>query len=52
MKIVIPSAKDKLCGHFGHCEYFTFVKVNPETKEILSIEKKVQKKVFLGKVQI
>ena len=41
MKIVIPSAENKLCGHFGHCEYFTFVEVNPETKEILSIEKKV-----------
>ena len=41
MKIVIPSADEKLCGHFGHCEYFTFVEVNPETKEILSIEKKV-----------
>ena len=41
MKIVIPSAENKLCGHFGHCEYFTFVDVNPETKEILSIEKKV-----------
>ena len=41
MKIVIPSAENKLCGHFGHCEYFTFVEVNPESKEILSIEKKV-----------
>lgn len=41
MKIVIPSAENKLCGHFGHCEYFTFVEVNPETKEILNIEKKV-----------
>ena len=41
MKIVIPSAENRLCGHFGHCEYFTFVEVNPETKEILSIEKKV-----------
>ena len=51
MKIVIPSAEDKLCGHFGHCEYFTFVEVNPETKEILSIEKKYQKKVFLVRVQ-
>ena len=35
MKIVIPSAEGKLCGHFGHCEYFTFVDANPETKEIL-----------------
>ena len=24
MKIVIPSKEEKLCGHFGHCEYFTF----------------------------
>ena len=41
MKIVSPSAENKLCGHFGHCEYFTFVEVNPETKEILSIDKKI-----------
>ena len=41
MKIVIPSAYEKLCGHFGHCEYFTFVEVNSESKEILNIEKKV-----------
>lgn len=41
MKIVIPSSDEKLCGHFGHCEYFTFVEINPETKEIISIEKKV-----------
>ena len=41
MKIVIPSAENKLCGHFGHCEYFTFVEVNSETKEILSIDKKI-----------
>lgn len=41
MKIVIPSADGKLCGHFGHCEYFTFVEANPETKEILSIEEKI-----------
>ena len=37
MKIVIPSADEKLCGHFGHCVYFTFVEVNRETKEILRI---------------
>ena len=41
MKIVIPSADEKLCGHFGHCEYFTFVEINPKTKEIINIEKKV-----------
>lgn len=41
MKIVIPSKDEKLCGHFGHCEYFSFVEVNPETNEILSIEKRI-----------
>ena len=41
MKIVIPTSDGKLCGHFGHCESFTFVEVNPETKEILNIEEKV-----------
>lgn len=41
MKIVIPTAEGKLCAHFGHCEAFTFVEVNPETKEIISIEEKI-----------
>ena len=38
MKIVIPTLDGKLCGHFGHCESFTFVEVNSETKEIKNIE--------------
>ena len=37
MKIAIPTAEGKLCGHFGHCETFTFVEVDEKTKEILSI---------------
>ena len=41
MKIVIPSKDEKLCGHFGHCEYFSIVEVNDETNEILSIESKI-----------
>jgi predicted Fe-Mo cluster-binding NifX family protein len=41
MKICIPTLEGKLCGHFGHCDSFTFAEVNPETKEIISIEKKV-----------
>ena len=41
MKIVIPTAEGKLCGHFGHCESFTFVEINPQTQEILKIEEKV-----------
>ena len=41
MKIVIPAQDGKLCSHFGHCESFTFVDVNPQTKEILNIESKI-----------
>ena len=41
MKIAIPTEQGKLCSHFGHCESFTFVEVNPETKEILNIENKI-----------
>lgn len=41
MKIAIPTENNKLCSHFGHCESFTFVDVNPVTKEILNIENKV-----------
>ena len=41
MKIAIPTENGKLCSHFGHCESFTFVEVNPETKEILNTETRV-----------
>ena len=40
MKIAIPTENEKLCPHFGHAESFTFVEINPETKEILTIESK------------
>ena len=38
MKIAIPTSEGKLCAHFGHCETITFVDVNVETKEIISIK--------------
>lgn len=41
MKICIPTANGRLCGHFGHCESFTFAEIDPETKEILNIEEKI-----------
>lgn len=41
MKIVIPTENGRLCGHFGHCESFTFVEVNTDTKEIISIEERI-----------
>ncbi len=41
MKICIPTSEGKLCGHFGHCDSFTFAEINPETKEILNIEERI-----------
>ncbi len=41
MKICIPMCESLLCGHFRHCDSFTIVKVNPNTKEILNIEEKI-----------
>lgn len=37
MKIAIPTLEGKLCAHFGHCETFSFVEVDSETNEIISI---------------
>ena len=38
MRIAIPLAEGRLTMHFGHCETFAFIEVNPESKEIVSIE--------------
>lgn len=38
MKIAIPVANEKLCMHFGHCETFAVLAVDPQTKKILSRE--------------
>ena len=42
MKIAIPTEDNHLCSHFGHCEAFTFVEVNPETKEIIESNMKIE----------
>ena len=34
MKIAIPMAEGKLCMHFGHCEQFALLDVNPESKQV------------------
>jgi len=34
MKIAIPLADGKLSAHFGHCEQFALVSVDPESKII------------------
>ncbi len=34
MRIAIPVAAGKLAMHFGHCEVFALLEVNPKTKKI------------------
>ena len=38
MRIAIPLANGRLALHFGHCEQFAIIDVDPETKTILSQE--------------
>ncbi|MBL7215194.1 MAG: NifB/NifX family molybdenum-iron cluster-binding protein [Phycisphaerae bacterium] len=38
MKIAIPTANGQLCMHFGHCEQFAFVTVDPESKTVTGTE--------------
>lgn len=38
MKIAIPTNGGKLCQHFGHCEVFTFIEVDDNTKQIINRE--------------
>lgn len=38
MKIAVPTANGLLCPHFGHCDEFTIVDVNLETKNITNTE--------------
>lgn len=36
MRIAIPLADGHLARHFGHCEKFAFVDVDPQTKQVAS----------------
>ena len=38
MRIAIPTADGKLCLHFGHCQQFTVVDVDPDTKSVVRTE--------------
>lgn len=38
MKIAIPIADGLLCAHFGHCQQFTILEIDPEAKSILKSE--------------
>jgi predicted Fe-Mo cluster-binding NifX family protein len=37
MRIAMPLAGGKLSPHFGHCEEFALVNVDPATKKVLSM---------------
>ncbi|MFH2054777.1 MAG: NifB/NifX family molybdenum-iron cluster-binding protein [bacterium] len=41
MKIAIPTTDGLLSPHFGRCEEFVLTDVDPESKQVLSIEKAV-----------
>lgn len=36
MRIALPLAAGRLCMHFGHCEQFVLIDVDPTTKRITS----------------
>ncbi|RKX26704.1 MAG: ATPase [Candidatus Zixiibacteriota bacterium] len=38
MKIAIPTVNGLLCPHFGHCQQFAIIDVDPEAKSISSAE--------------
>ena len=38
MRIAIPLAGGRLSQHFGHCEHFALVEVDPATKKIIKRE--------------
>ena len=38
MRIAIPVSQGVLCAHFGHCETFAMVEIDPETNKILGQE--------------
>jgi predicted Fe-Mo cluster-binding NifX family protein len=38
MKIAIPLANGRLSMHFGHCEHFALVDVNPDERKIIKQE--------------
>ena len=38
MKIAIPLAQGRLSMHFGHCEQFAIVEVDPEQKRVVNTD--------------
>jgi ATP-binding protein involved in chromosome partitioning len=38
IRFAVPTAKGQLCLHFGHCECFTIIDIEQETKQIIHQE--------------
>jgi len=38
VRIAIPTAEGKLAMHFGHCEQFALIDVDPQAKQVLKTE--------------
>ncbi|WP_459478654.1 NifB/NifX family molybdenum-iron cluster-binding protein [Clostridium saccharoperbutylacetonicum] len=38
MKIALPSRNNNIDDHFGHCEYFTVLTIDQQTKQITASE--------------
>jgi predicted Fe-Mo cluster-binding NifX family protein len=41
MKIAIPTANGQLCAHFGHCQEFALINIDPGTRKIISKEEAI-----------
>jgi len=41
MKIAIPTANGQLCTHFGHCQKFALINIDPGTRKIISKEEAI-----------
>ncbi len=37
MRIAVPVENGVLCSHFGNCQQFSFIDVNPDTRQITEI---------------
>jgi len=35
MRVAIPTENGALCPHFGHCQLFTIIDVDPDSKKII-----------------
>jgi ATP-binding protein involved in chromosome partitioning len=39
MRVAVPTENGAVCPHFGHCEIFTIIDVDPETKSFRDVRR-------------